>query len=47
MCIRDSWGGGNEYEMQAYLASLGLPIDYVTEDYDMQQLIDGELTRCV
>ncbi len=39
-----NWGGGNEYEMQAYLASLGLPIDYVTEDYDMQQLIDGELT---
>lgn len=39
-----NWGGGNEYEMQAYLASLGLPIDYVAEDYDMQQLIDGELT---
>ncbi len=39
-----NWGGGNEYEMQAYLASLGLSTDYVTEDYDMQQLIDGELT---
>ena len=39
-----NWGGGNEYEMQAYLASLGLSTDYVAEDYDMQQLIDGELT---
>lgn len=39
-----NWGGGNEYEMQAYLSSLGLPIDYVTEDYDMQQLLDGDIT---
>ena len=38
-----NWGGGNEYEMQSYLASLGLPTDYVTEDYDMQQLFDGEI----
>lgn len=39
-----NWGGGNEYEMQAYLSSLGLSTDYVTEDYDMQQLIDGDIT---
>lgn len=38
-----NWGGGNEYEMQAYLSSLGLPTDYVTEDYDMQQLLDGDI----
>lgn len=39
-----NWGGGNEYEMQAYLASLGLSTDYVTQDYDMQQLYNGDIT---
>lgn len=42
--VTGNWGGGNEYEMQAYLASLGLSTDYVTEDYDMQQLFDGDIT---
>ena len=42
--VTGNWGGGNEYEMQAYLASLGLPTEYVTEDYDMQQLFDGDIT---
>lgn len=42
--VTGNWGGGNEYEMQAYLASLGLPTDYVAEDYDMQQLFDGDIT---
>lgn len=42
--VTGNWGGGNEYEMQAYLASKGLPTDYVTEDYDMQQLFDGDIT---
>ena len=41
--VTGNWGGGNEYEMQAYLASRGLPTDYVTEDYDMQQLFDGDI----
>lgn len=38
-----NWGGGNEYEIQAYLSSLGLPTDYVAQDYDMQQLYDGDI----
>ncbi len=38
-----NWGGGNEYEMQAYLSSLGLSTDYVTQDYDMQQLYNGDI----
>ena len=42
--VTGNWGGGNEYEMQAYLSSLGLSTDYVTEDYDMQQLFDGDIT---
>jgi NitT/TauT family transport system substrate-binding protein len=39
-----NWGGGNEYEIQAYLSSLGLPTDYVAQDYDMQQLYDGDIS---
>ena len=38
-----NWGGGNEYEIQAYLSNLGLSTDYVTQDYDMQQLYDGDI----
>lgn len=42
--VTGNWGGGNEYEMQAYLSSLGLSTEYVTQDYDMQQLLDGDIT---
>ena len=38
-----NWGGGNEYEIQAYLSNLGLSTDYVTQDYDMQQLYNGDI----
>lgn len=32
-----NWGLGNEYEIQALLTKYGLPIDYITQDFTMDQ----------
>jgi NitT/TauT family transport system substrate-binding protein len=32
-----NWGLGNEYEIQALLAKYGLPADYITQDFTMDQ----------
>ena len=38
-----NWLGGNQYELQAYLASLGLDTELTSQSYDMNQLLTGEL----
>lgn len=38
-----NWLGGNQYELQAYLASLGLDTQLTSQSYDMNQLLTGEL----
>ena len=32
-----NWGLGNEYEIQALLTKYGLPADYITQDFTMDQ----------
>ena len=32
-----NWGLGNEYEIQALLTQYGLPADYITQDFTMDQ----------
>ena len=32
-----NWGLGNEYEIQALLTKYGLPTDYITQDFTMDQ----------
>lgn len=38
-----NWLGGNQYELQAYLAALGLTTQLTSQSYDMNQLLGGEL----
>lgn len=38
-----NWLGGNQYELQAYLASLGLTTQLTSQSYDMSQLLGGSL----
>ena len=38
-----NWGLGNEYEIQALLSKYGLPTDYITMDFTMDQ-IDKDLS---
>ena len=33
-----NWGLGNEYEIQALLSKYGLPTDYITMDFTMDQI---------
>lgn len=38
-----NWLGGNQYELQAYLAALGLDTELTSQSYDMTQLLSGAL----
>ena len=38
-----NWLGGNQYELQAYLASLSLTTELTSQSYDMSQLLGGDL----
>lgn len=38
-----NWLGGNQYELQAYLASLSLTTQLTSQSYDMSQLLGGSL----
>lgn len=39
-----NWGLGNEYEIQALLAKYGLPTDYITMDFTMDQIDKDTIT---
>lgn len=39
-----NWGLGNEYEIQALLTKYGMPTDYITMDFTMDQLDKDTLT---
>lgn len=39
-----NWGLGNEYEIQALLTKYGLPIDYITQDFTMDQFDSDAIT---
>ncbi len=38
-----NWLGGNQYELQAYLASLNLDTELTSQSFDMNQLLSGSL----
>ena len=39
-----NWGLGNEYEIQALLTKYGLPTDYITQDFTMDQFDSDAVT---
>lgn len=39
-----NWGSGNEYEVMALLSKYGLPTDYLSEDFTMDQFDDDSIT---
>ncbi len=39
-----NWGLGNEYEIQALLTKYGLPADYITQDFTMDQFDSDAVT---
>ena len=39
-----NWGLGNEYEIQALLSKYGLPTDYITMDFTMDQIDQDTIT---
>ena len=39
-----NWGLGNEYEIQALLTKYGLPTDYITQDFTMDQFDSDSVT---
>lgn len=39
-----NWGLGNEYEIQALLTKYGLPTDYITQDFTMDQFDSDAIT---
>ena len=39
-----NWGLGNEYEIQALLTKYGLPTDYITQDFTMDQFDTDAVT---
>lgn len=39
-----NWGLGNEYEVQALLTKYGLPTDYITQDFTMDQFDTDAIT---
>ena len=39
-----NWGLGNEYEIQALLSKYGLPTDYITMDFTMDQIDKDTIT---
>ncbi len=39
-----NWGLGNEYEIQALLTKYGLPADYITQDFTMDQFDTDSVT---